>query len=352
MNNATLDGKQGPREEEPVGSRIQDLVPPIWAARKPIALITLGVTVLAFVVNYFVLPRRYTAIATLLPETEKSKLSTLSQFADIAQLAGVSIPGSEIARLYPAIVVSETILRNVIEKPYKTNKFPAPVNLIQYFELADRPPGEAMDAALKVLRNSISASFDNRTNIVTITAEMREPQLAADVLNATIDELDKFMREKKITNASEQRKWVEERLKEVEGQLKTSEENLKAFREQNRRVMDSPQLLMEQERLMREVQINSTLFIELKKQYELAKIEEIKNITIVNILDRARAPVDKSGPNRSGNTALMFLLAAVCSSGYVAARAVYGSRIREFLKSLKSNRRGVSAGTHVAEKSN
>ena len=53
--------------------------------------------------------------------------------------------------------------------------------------------------------------------------------------------------------------------------------------------------------------VKSTIAIELKKQYELAKIEEIKNISIVNVLDPARPPVKKERPKRATNAALAFL---------------------------------------------
>ncbi len=306
----------------------------IWAERKIILALSFGVSLMTLGL-LFLFPNYYRAVATLLPETEKSKLSSLGQFADVAQLAGVNIPGSEIARLYPSIVLSETVLRSVIEKNYPTNRSPDPVNLIQYFEFDSDSPETNLDNTLKRLQGLMSASYDSKTGIVTITLEMHEPQLAADVLNAVISELDNFMRLKKITNASEQRKWVEVRLKEVDQDLRTAEDNLKDFREKNRRVMDSPELLLEQDRLLRAVQINSTLFIELKKQYELAKIEEIKNIQIVNILDPARRPTDKERPKRATNAVLMFLLMLLGSSGYYTVRASYGGTIKAFFLSFR-----------------
>jgi uncharacterized protein involved in exopolysaccharide biosynthesis len=306
----------------------------IWAKRKIILILSFGVSLLTL--GFLLLqPNYYKAVSTILPETEPSKLSALSQFSDIANLTGVNIPGSQIARLYPSIVTSETVLRGVIEQTYHTTRFSSPVNLIQYFELDQDTPEKSLDIALRLLRGLTDASYDNKTGIVTITVEMREPQLAADVLNTVVAELDQFMRLKKITNASEQRKWVEVRLKEVDQDLRNSEEVLKDFREKNRRVGDSPELMMQQERLARAVQINSTLFIELKKQYELAKIEEIKNIQIVNILDPARAPLRKERPKRATNTVLMFLLTFFGVSGYYTTKSVYGERIRAFLSSLK-----------------
>lgn len=305
--------------QEPEGPTLQEILVPIWANRKRILLISFAAALFTLGINFF-LPVYYKSTATLLPETQKDKLSALGQFADIANLAGVSVPGSEIARLYPMIVNSETILRNVVLKKYGTKAFSDSVNLIEYFGYSGEPPNEAMDKALKELRGLLSASYENRTSIVTITLEMREPELAANVLNTIVAELDAFMRSKRVTNASEQVKWIAARLQEVEHDLRRAEDRLKDFRERNRRVADSPELLMQQERLLRDVQVQSTVFVELKKQYELAKLEEIKNITIVNVLDPARVPVKKERPRRGTNSALAFILMFIATTFYVAAK--------------------------------
>ncbi len=287
---------------------------------------TLGINLL--------LPNYYRATATLLPETEKSKLSALGQFGDIAQLAGVNIPGSEIARLYPTIISSETILRSVIEQKYKSERYSDSVNLVQYFGYSEESAELEMAKALKKLRSLLNSSFDSKTSVVTISLEMKEPRLAADVLNSIVAGLDGFMRSKRITSAFEQVNWIDMRLKQVQQELRSAEETLKDFRERNRRVADSPDLLLQQQRMMRNVEVSSTVFVELKKQYELAKLEEIKNITIVNVLDPARPPVKKDSPQRTANTAIMFVVALVTFSVFFAAGPKYGSRLREFVEKV------------------
>jgi uncharacterized protein involved in exopolysaccharide biosynthesis len=308
--------------------RFEQAAAAIWAERKRIAIISLAAALLALGVS-FLLPVYYKSSAVLLPETDKNKLSSLGGIAGLASLAGVNVPGgSDISRLYPSILTSETVLRGVIEKEYTTARFNQPVNLISYFELDEPTPEENFDEALKNLRDLMTTSLEPKTNIVTATVEMREPDLAAEVLNTVVAETDKFLREKKTTNASEQRKWIEERLTQVEVELRSAEEALKNFRERNRRVGDSPQLLLEQERFMRDVQVKSTMFIELKKQAELAKIEEIKNITVVNVLDEARAPVKKTRPKRALVTALVFLSALIGVAGYSSIWPIYGPILR------------------------
>ncbi len=319
-------------EEQQHPPDVGEILRPVWRRRNIILLVAVAVALLTLGIN-FLLPVYYRASATLLPETEASRLSALQQFADVAELAGVKVASGDVSRLYPPILTSETVLRSVIEKKYLTRSSPDSVNLVQYFGLDERTPEENTQAALEKLSRLISSSYDPRTGMVRTTLEMREPDLAAQVLNELIAGLDRFMRQKKVSSATEQRKWIDTRLKEVEKELRSSEEALKNFREKNRRVIDSPQLLLEQDRMLRDVQVRSTIFTELKKQSEIAKIEEIKNISIVNVLDPAIPPVKKERPTRAMNTILMFVLTLVCASAYASLSDRYGARIRKFLHS-------------------
>ena len=81
-------------------------------------------------------------------------------------------------------------------------------------------------------------------------------------------------------------------------QLAEFEEVLKVFRERNRSIMESPQLQLEMERLLREVEIQTQVYITLQRQYELARIDEVKETPSVVILDKGRPAVKKDQPKR------------------------------------------------------
>ena len=318
----------------PPPRKLHQILAPVWAERKRILVWSLAAGILTLLVNFFVLDLTYKASTSLLPETEKGKLGALSQFSGLAQLAGVSVPGSEVARLYPMIVTSETVLRPVIERTYQTQRYPQPVNLIQFFEIDESTAEKNMYEALKELRSDMTTNYDTKTSTVAVTLELEEAQLAADVLNAIIGELDRFMRLKRINTASEQAKWISARLVDVERELRNAEDALRVFSERNRRVSDSPELTLRQQRLQREVTVKSTIVIELKKQFELAKIEEIKNITIVNVLDEARPPVKKERPRRATNGAIAFGLVLLGMGAYYAMKPEYEPRVREFVRGV------------------
>ncbi len=306
---------------------------PVWAERKRVILISLVVGLLTLGIN-FLLPKYYRANAIILPETDKNKLSSMGSLAGLASLAGVNVSGGDISRLYPVILTSESVLTEVVQRRYATDRFKDSVNLIQYMELDEGSPAKNLDEALKRLKDLMAVSLDVKTSVVSASVEMREPRLAADVLNSALTEMDLFLREKRATSATEQRKWIESRLDQVKVELRGAEEALKNFREKNRRVMDSPQLILEQERLAREVQVKGTIDLELRKQAEIAKIDEIKQITTINVLDEGREPVKKERPKRGTNALIGFLLAFAGTSCFIAVRSIYGEGIRKYLKSL------------------
>ena len=306
-----------------------DILSVLWNSKKLIAYVTGSVTVIAVIVS-LLLPEYYRSTATLLPETEKGKLSALGGISDLAALAGVSVGGEvSLAKLYPTIIKSEAVLQNVIYARYQTRKFNKPVNLVEFWEIEGKTREQEYEAALKTLRDELEVSLDNRTNVVTISILTREPQLSADIVNNVTKELDRFIRTKRTTNASEQRKWIEDRLVEVKADLEKSENRLKEFREKNRRVADSPQLLLEQERLIREVTINSTIYTELKKQQEIVKIEEIKNIPIINVMDDGRAAARKEKPKRATIVLVSVFLSVAASMVYVIAVHRYDEPLKK-----------------------
>ncbi len=314
----------------------EEIISLLWARRSRIIVISLVAGLLTWGIN-FLISDYFKSTATLLPAPQKGKIAGLGQLADVAALAGVNVPGSEVSRMYPSILNSESVLQNVIEHGYHAGRSDSSFNLIQYFEINEGSVLKDMDRALTALRAMMTIGYDARTGIVSIAVVMGDPQLAADVSNVTITELDRFMREKQTSNAAEQVKWLDSRLSQVETEMRRGEEILKEFREKNRRIQDSPDLLLRQERLIRDVQVNSTVFIELKKQYELAKLEEIKNMQIVNVLDPGRPAAVKIGPKRKTNAIIAFLLTFVCLSAYVVVQPLYGPNVKQFIRSVQKN---------------
>lgn len=277
----------------------------LWKKKYQIVRYTAIVTLLSAVIS-LILPERFTSTTTIIPSNSSNSLGTL---ADLAGLAGFNVftEGPDMTILYPDILLSEAVLTTVIYNKYFYKTTNDSVDLIYIYGLSGENENKAFEKTLDKLRKKLQVTQDKKTLIVTLTLEEKDPELTANILNLIVEQLDFFLRRKKNTSASEQRKFIEHRLGEVEKELKVSEDELKEFREKNRLVV-SPELLLRQERLLRNVSINNAIYLELKKQFEIAKIEEVKNIPAITVLDKARPAAIKSFPKRTIIVVVSFIL--------------------------------------------
>src|ERR1041385_1067719 len=106
----------------------------------------------------------------------------------------------------------------------------------------------------------------------------------------------------------------------VPSDLARSEGTLRDFRIRNRLIANSPSLQLEEQQLMRDVETNSAIYIELERQQEIAKIDEVKNIPAVQVLDHASPPVRKSYPPRTAIVLGTMILACLAVGAAVLIR--------------------------------
>jgi uncharacterized protein involved in exopolysaccharide biosynthesis len=200
--------------------------------------------------------------------------------------------------------------------------------LIEYFDI--KPDNSLPDTLQKrkmflkmyemLIKGNISINYELKTKILTVMVEMPESKLSADVANALVFSLDKYVRTQRKSFASEQRKYLVSRVQQIKDTLTLYEDALKTFREENRQVAQSPELLLEQNRLMRNVEIQQTIFTELTKQLELVKLAEVKDVPVVNIREYAKDPIIKTGPKRVMTLALILFFSFLCTAGWILGR--------------------------------
>ena len=115
--------------------------------------------------------------------------------------------------------------------------------------------------------------------------------------------------------------FIEARLEEVSANLESSEIVLEKFREKNRVVDHSPALMLQRGRLIRDVELQQQLFLTLKQQYELSRIEAQKDLAKIAVLDEAVVPAFRFRPRRS--VYMVFSLFAGILVGLAQALARY-----------------------------
>lgn len=284
---------------------MKDVVALCIKYKKNILLILGAINLLATIILFLVMKPIYRAETTLLPSNQDNSIG--SQVSGLASLVGINVGGSNPTdpALYPEILQSRRILEPILMRKYYTNQFKDSVNLLTYLDIGvDSSENDwyekSIQKAIRIFQNGIlEINVDNKTSIVTITINIpSDPKLAATVANLIAESLGYYNREVRNTEAREQLSFLERRLSEVSKDLQNSEDTLAQFREKNRIVEKSPQLQLDLNRLTRTVEINQLVYGELKKNFEMVKLEVIKNTPVINILDYAFPPVKKDKPKR------------------------------------------------------
>ena len=121
--------------------------------------------------------------------------------------------------------------------------------------------------------------------LINLSVKTNNKYLSKIIASLIITELDKTQNSFKMKNTLEKKYFIEQRLIQVQNELIQSENNLKSFVDKNRNILSSPALMLERERLLRDVEMRNEVYITMKTEYELIKIEEIGKRTMVAVLD-------------------------------------------------------------------
>ena len=300
----------------------------ILARQIKVILITPAILCSVTIINVlFIADPVYTSTAKIMSSSSSSG-GSMSQAAGLAAQFGINIPTgqSETKWVYREIIKSRTLARSMLKRKFDTNKFGPQKPLLQILTYGNDGPQVGLDTleimAVNNFLGMIDISEDIKTAILTLSINASEPNLAREVNQALIEELDAHQRKYNKAKTSDAKQFIEERIIAIEKELMATEEALKVFMDRNRRIENSPALQLEQQRLGREVTVLTGVFTTLKQQLETTKIEEVKESDYVVVLDLPEAPLKISKPNKRR----MVILAGILGIGL----GVVFAYVREF----------------------
>ena len=152
--------------------------------------------------------------------------------------------------------------------------------------------------SFSIKREEGKVSKERLSPIVTIKVEAFEASLAAGISKSLIEKSGKIQRELKTKRIKQKRLFIEERLVTVSTDLKRMEKELREFREYNRNLSSSPSLEMKVQEMGRDIDLQNSLYITLKTQYEKAKIDEVERDDMVQQIDGPSVPSILTSPRR------------------------------------------------------
>jgi uncharacterized protein involved in exopolysaccharide biosynthesis len=293
---------------------LQPYLKRIWKRRKQFIWFNSVACVVSVIFVIFARGREYTTSLEILPDygNKSNLLSGLGGLSETAAFAGINLSGETSTAIYQDLLISESVLSPVIYNEYNTENYAGswvPDSLQGRYKLL---------IAITNLNKRIRTVMDRETKVLTVELRMPEGKLTAEVLNNIVGSLDNYVRTKRKSNASNQRIYIEKRLEQVKDSLKVAEDMLAEFRMRNKILDFSPQLQLVQTRFVRNVEIQQTISMELVRQVELAKIEEIRDTPILNIKEFAQNPVIPTSLGRRYQFVILVFFFLITSASYFA----------------------------------
>ncbi len=190
--------------------------------RRTVLRITFAGCVLCVIVS-LILPNKYASTAQILPPQQDSGLlgvlmmgsnSGMGLGSMAADLLGKANPVDR----YESILNSEAIKDAIIDR----------------FRLMDVYKQKYRLYTYKQVDKHVKIKAGKKDGIITITVEDKNPQRAADMANAFVEELDKLLTRINIGDASQDKAYVEQQLTKAKSDLARAEDNLKTFQAKNK----------------------------------------------------------------------------------------------------------------------
>jgi len=295
-----------------------DLYNIVKKRKRFIYLFTGLVTLIAIIYSLLATPF-YKSYVSIYPTfNDNSAGGSFGDIQGIATAFGFNVDGEGVSFYIPDIVQSRRLKKAVILKKWKSSEFEEAVDLITFWEINDPTKLKArikkfigkflpkkkgdpqkiwLENALEKIDNLILVKEED-SGLTNIIISMEEPQLAADIVNYIAQYIKNYIGKEQGMQFKKNRQFIEDRLAAAKDDLSESEEDLTLFRKDHPITFDTPDLQLLRGRFFRSVEVNQEVYITLRQQYELAKIDELKEMSIINILDEGEAPVFRDKPKR------------------------------------------------------
>ncbi len=237
------------------------------------------------------LPRFYSTEAEFMPQGARGQ----SQLSGLARQFGINVGGDvgESPQFYMDLVKGRGVLGEVARKEYtmKTDSGVVTGNLIKLFGGQKLRPVEQGPFIVARMRNLVDVRASPKTGVITLTVRATIPDLAVQIANNVLVEINTFNLNRRQRQAGAERGFVEKRQADALLELRDAEGAVQSFLIQNRDFARSPTLQLEYNRLTRTVDMRQTVYTSLAGAYEQAKIEEVRDLPVITVLATPEVPL-------------------------------------------------------------
>lgn len=349
-----------PQHLEPLEDEIDliALAKTAWSGRRTIITITLIFMVIGLFVAIST-PNQYSVTATLVPQASSgSKLGGLSS---LAAMAGFNMDLGTTAELspaiYPKIVQSVPFKLELLQTKIDFEGRDHAISLYDYYTDEENQGfnllgsikkytiglpgviikvikgeqeetvfvGKSMEVIalsqveyeiLKDFSDYVFLNTDVKEGSLTLTATMPEALAAAQLGQSALTMLQSYITKYKIEKAQEQLDFIQERFFVKKGEFEKAQINLANFRDRNK-FMSTAIAKTEEERLQSEYQITFSVYNELAKQLENAKIQVKQETPVLTVIEPITIPNERSQPKRKQIVMIWIFLGGIIGIGWM-----------------------------------
>ena len=342
------------------------LLKTVFVARRFVIKTTILFAVLG-VILALVSPTKYTASAKFVPQLSEGR--TNSSLGGLASLAGINLsaimgsqPQEISPSLYPQIAESipyrlalleakvgsnETSFRNYILDQSSglailplLKKYTIGLPGLLFNKQTDK--NETLDNSLfqvtkedrglfNFLAQVLSIDVDDQEGLVSISVELSDRMVAAQLAQSATDLLQSNIIEFKSQSARNNLDFIERQHESKRQEFEEVQDSIAIFKDQNLNITSS--LYQNQlSRLESQFTVTSSVFQELAGQVEQAKIQVNKDTPIFTIIEPVSVPLERTKPRRAMVVIIWTFLGAVFSVGWVLVK----SPLQQIIKELRN----------------
>jgi capsule polysaccharide export protein KpsE/RkpR len=190
----------------------------IGEGKRLIAIVTVVAAIGAVAVG-LLLPKTFTARATMLAPGSQQQSGSAAALAALGSLGG--LVGGAAAKtpdeLYVALLKSDSVLRALAER----------------FNLNERYDVRSFEALRKEITKYVRVSSDKKSGLISVEVDDREPKFAADLANAHAGEITKVLARLAVSEAQLRRVFFEKQLHDTKENLIKAEQGLRGVQEKS-----------------------------------------------------------------------------------------------------------------------
>lgn len=367
-----------PEEEEEGGIDIMALVRSLWDGRKTIIIVT-GAFIVLGLIAALTMKRQYTVNTVMVPQVSSRSNSSLSSLASLAgfDLGTSASTATDLSPLvYPQIVGSVPYRKALLHTPLHYAKADTAVSMFTYAKEYMKPtvmgtikkytiglPGVIIGAIrkpkpdlelpssgeadnspkpillskdeekfMKAIAQSVTLAVDKKEGYITLSVTGSEPIQTAELAMAAQQLLQKEVTRFRTEKAQDNLDYIQARYDEIKAETEALQSQLASVRDRSQQ-MSTSKARIEQERIQTKYNVASSIYGEMAKQLEQAKMQVKRDTPVLTVIQPVTVPVQPSN-SRAKTLVVWTFLGFVLGCGWVIGKS-YLPKIKEMFAGKK-----------------